>query len=98
MLQAGEPDRMVVHENAHEWFGNNITAKDPADRWIQEAFAGYAEELVMEDWYGGQAAEEFFLARSTGRIGNFGIQDNKRTLLRTPTGRKYLFPPIYPTP
>ena len=63
-------DRMVVHENAHEWFGNNITAKDPADRWIQEAFAGYAEELVMEDWYGQQAGEELFLARSTGRIGN----------------------------
>ena len=38
---------MVVHENAHEWFGNNITVKDVADSWVQEGFAGYAEELVM---------------------------------------------------
>jgi len=63
-------DRMIVHETAHEWFGNNITARDPADRWVQEGFAGYAEELVMEDFYGSGAAKEFFMARSTGRIGN----------------------------
>lgn len=63
-------DRMVVHENAHEWFGNNITTKDPADSWIHEGFAGYAEELVIEDWYGKPAADTFFLARTTGRISN----------------------------
>ena len=63
-------DRMVVHENAHEWFGNSITAKDPADRWLQEGLAGYTEELVMEDRYGRKAAEEFFVARTTGRISN----------------------------
>lgn len=63
-------DRMVVHENAHEWFGNNITAKDPADRWIQEGFAGFAEELAIEDRYGQAAGEAFFLDRSTGRISN----------------------------
>ncbi|MDB5111690.1 MAG: peptidase family rane alanine aminopeptidase [Mucilaginibacter sp.] len=63
-------DRMIVHETAHEWFGNNITAKDPADRWVQEGFAGYAEELIMEDFYGSKAGNEFFMNRSTGRIGN----------------------------
>jgi len=63
-------DRMVTHENAHEWFGNSITAKDPADQWIHEGFAGYAEELAIEDRYGKAAAEEFFLDRSVGRISN----------------------------
>lgn len=63
-------DRMVVHENAHEWFGNSITASDPADRWLQEGFAGYAEELVMEDRFGKKAGSAFFLARTTGRISN----------------------------
>jgi aminopeptidase N len=63
-------DRMVVHENAHEWFGNSITAKDPADRWLQEGFAGFAEELAIEDRYGRAAGEAFFLDRSIGRIGN----------------------------
>jgi aminopeptidase N len=57
-------DRMVTHENAHEWFGNSITAKDPADRWLQEGFAGYAEELAVESFYGRKAAEEFFHDRT----------------------------------
>jgi aminopeptidase N len=77
-------DRMVVHENAHEWFGNNITARDPADGWIQEGFTGYAEELVMEDWYGKPAADTFFTARTAGRftnekpvIGQYNVFDAK---------------------
>jgi aminopeptidase N len=63
-------DFLVVHESAHEWFGNNITAKDPADMWVQEGFAGYAEELVMSDFYGVKAGNEYFLARSANRISN----------------------------
>jgi aminopeptidase N len=63
-------DRMVVHETAHEWFGNNITAADPAEKWLQEGFAGYAEELAIEDRYGAKAAHDFFLSRSTNRISN----------------------------
>jgi len=63
-------DRMVVHESAHEWFGNNITAKDPADAWLQEGFAGYAEELAVAGFYGDQAGEEFFAARTTGKNSN----------------------------
>jgi len=37
-----------VHESAHEWFGNNITAKDNADMWVHESFANYAEGLYTE--------------------------------------------------
>jgi len=57
-------DRMVTHENAHEWFGNSITAKDPADRWLQEGFAACAEELAVESFYGRKAAEEFYHDRT----------------------------------
>jgi hypothetical protein len=31
---------------------NSITAGDIADRWIQEGFAGLAEELVLSDLFG----------------------------------------------
>jgi aminopeptidase N len=41
-------DFIIVHESAHEWFGNSLTAKDPADMWIHEAFANYAENLYTE--------------------------------------------------
>ena len=56
-------DRTIVHETAHEWFGNNITAADIADRWIQEGFAGLAEELVIADLCGKQAGAEFLAGR-----------------------------------
>ncbi|MXV50090.1 M1 family peptidase [Pedobacter sp. HMF7647] len=48
-------DFIIVHESAHEWFGNNITAKDLADAWIHEAFGTYAESLFLETLYGRQA-------------------------------------------
>jgi aminopeptidase N len=56
-------DKIIVHEMAHEWFGNNITAIDIADRWIQEGFAGLGEELVIADLCGKQAGVEFLAGR-----------------------------------
>ena len=37
-----------MHESAHEWWGNNITAQDHADMWVHESFANYAENLYTE--------------------------------------------------
>ncbi len=52
-------DFIIVHESAHEWFGNNITAKDRADMWIHESFANYAESLYTECLFGKQAGAEY---------------------------------------
>jgi len=43
---------LVVHEMAHEWWGNTVTMADMADAWISEGFATYAEHLFMEQKYG----------------------------------------------
>ena len=45
-------DYIVVHETAHEWFGNNITTREPGDLWVHEAFATYAEGLYIECQHG----------------------------------------------
>ncbi len=45
-------DFIIIHESAHEWWGNSITAKDPADMWIHESFGAYAEALFVESLYG----------------------------------------------
>ena len=45
-------DFIIVHESAHEWWGNNITTKDHADMWVHESFANYAEGLYTECQYG----------------------------------------------
>ncbi|PWV46514.1 M1 family aminopeptidase [Chitinophaga sp. S165] len=39
---------MIWHESAHEWWGNAISCKDIADMWMHEAFATYAEGLMVE--------------------------------------------------
>jgi len=56
-------DKIIVHEMSHEWFGNNITAIDIADRWIQEGFAGLGEELVIADLCGKAAGAAFLAGR-----------------------------------
>jgi len=42
----------LVHEIAHEWWGNNVTAFDYADLWLHEGFAEYSEALFAEAYMG----------------------------------------------
>jgi aminopeptidase N len=59
-------DFMIVHESAHEWFGNNISMKDAADMWIHESFANYAEALFVEYWFGKKDAEDYLVGIRRG--------------------------------
>lgn len=59
-------DFVIVHESAHEWFGNSITAKDLADLWIHEAFATYAESLFLEKQEGKKTAQEYICHNRSG--------------------------------
>jgi aminopeptidase N len=52
-------DFILIHESAHEWFGNAITAADPCDMWIHEGFATYMESLYVEYRWGKTAALEY---------------------------------------
>jgi aminopeptidase N len=38
-------ERLVVHELAHQWFGNSLTVADWRHIWLNEGFATYAEWL-----------------------------------------------------
>jgi aminopeptidase N len=54
-------DFIIVHEAAHEWWANNITAKDLADMWVHESFANYAEGLYTECRDGKVAGAEYII-------------------------------------
>jgi aminopeptidase N len=45
-------DFIIIHESGHEWFGNSITAIDPADMWIHEGWTTYLESLYVEYRWG----------------------------------------------
>jgi aminopeptidase N len=72
-------DFITVHESGHEWFGNNITAKDIADMWIHESFTNYSEALFLESEYGKQAATEYveglrkIIANDIPVIGDYNV-------------------------
>jgi len=45
-------DFIIIHESAHEWFGNAVTAADVSDMWIHEGWATYLENLYVEYTFG----------------------------------------------
>ncbi len=49
-------DYIIIHETAHEWFGNSLTSNDIADLWIHESFGSYLEAVYIECLYGYEAA------------------------------------------
>src|SRR5438270_7385220 len=72
-------DYIIIHESAHEWWGNSITMKDAADMWIHESFATYAEGLYTECQQGRQAGAEYIIGlrkrilNDTPIIGIYGV-------------------------
>ena len=72
-------DFITIHESGHEWFGNNITAKDIADMWIHESFTNYSEALFVESQSGKAAGAEYVIGvrknilNDIPIIGHYGV-------------------------
>ncbi|MEU6666566.1 M1 family metallopeptidase [Streptomyces sp. NPDC046727] len=49
----------LVHELAHQWYGDSVTPRSWRDMWLNEGFATYAEWLYEED-FGDKSAQETF--------------------------------------
>lgn len=56
---------LLVHELAHQWYGDSVTPKTWRDMWLNEGFATYAEWLWAED-HGGDSAQDVFDALYEG--------------------------------
>ena len=69
----GIVDGLLFHETAHEWWGNSITAIDPAHMWIQEGFAVYSEALYIEHKLGYNVMIDFLLKKRQGIKNNLPI-------------------------
>lgn len=73
-------DFIIIHETGHEWFANNITAKDQADMWIHEAFTSYSETLYTESLFGKDDANRYVtgtrkaIQNDRPIIGEYGVR------------------------
>ncbi len=59
-------DFIIVHESAHEWWGNSISGVDHADMWVHESFANYAEGIYSECQMGKTAGAAYMIGARRG--------------------------------
>ena len=58
-------DHLLIHELAHQWWGNRITAADWSHFWLHEGVASFIVALWKEERWGSHAyAREIELARA----------------------------------
>jgi aminopeptidase N len=74
-------DFIIVHESGHEWFGNNISSKDMADKWVHESFTNYSETVFTGCQSGTKAASEYvagtrrLIRNDIPVVGRYGVND-----------------------
>lgn len=56
-------DFIIIHETAHEWWGNSVTSKDIADMWIHEGFGAYSEAVYIEGLYGYESGQRYLVGK-----------------------------------
>jgi len=63
-------DFILVHESGHEWWGNSVSASDPADWWIHEGLTTLMEAVYLECREGGRREADAYMQRMQRKIQN----------------------------
>jgi aminopeptidase N len=81
-------DFIIIHESAHEWFGNAVSAADVSDMWIQEGWATYLEAVYVEELFGYDDALKYVNGYRS-KVANKEPIITQRGIHRLPTADQY---------
>ena len=87
---------VIIHEVAHQWFGNAVTETDWDHVWLSEGFATYFTQLFIEHAYGRdefvagmKSAAERVFAQYEDDPGYRIVHDNLDDMRRVTSGATY---------
>jgi aminopeptidase N len=81
-------DFIIIHESAHEWFGNSVSAADASDMWIHEGWTTYLETVYVEHMFGYDDALKY-LNGYRSKVGNKTPIIMPRGIHRSPSQDQY---------
>jgi aminopeptidase N len=81
-------DFIIIHESAHEWFGNAVSAADVSDMWIQEGWTTYLEDVYVEALFGRDDAIKYINGYKP-KVGNREPIVTQRGIHRSPPQDMY---------
>lgn len=68
-------ETLIIHELSHHWFGNLVTCKTPQEMWLNEGWARYTEYIFLENVYGLQEAQQWYMEELATSLRQGHIED-----------------------
>lgn len=90
LVNGKQDERMrnvVIHEIAHQWFGNAVTETTWDDAWLSEGFATYFTMLFQESAYG-EAAYLEAIKKARKRVFDFYQKDSTYIIIANRTAEE----------
>ncbi|MBL7112991.1 MAG: M1 family metallopeptidase [Bacteroidales bacterium] len=81
---------VVVHELAHQWFGNSVSESNWYHVWISEGFATYFTDLFIEHMYGVDSLNKRLISERRRVIGYTNNRRYAPVVDTTPRAPQYL--------